>query len=82
MIICCLFFFLKIGGRGRNFLAVQWLGLRVFTAEAWVQSMAGKLRSCKPRGVARNKQITTENIPAACYLKYILMYMFAYGWHH
>ena len=35
MIICCLFFFLKIGGRGRNFLAVQWLGLRVFTAEAW-----------------------------------------------
>ena len=76
MFFCFLFFFKK-RGRGRNFLAVQWLGFGVFTAEAWVQSVAGKLRSCKPRGVARNKQITTENIPAACYLKYILIYMFA-----
>ena len=32
-----------------NSLAVQWLGLGAFTARARVQSLVGKLRSCKPR---------------------------------
>ena len=40
---------------GRNSLVVQWLDLSVFTAEALVQSLVGELRSCKPRGVAKNK---------------------------
>ena len=35
----------------RDSLAVQWLGLGAFTAGARVQSLVGKLRSCKPHGV-------------------------------
>ena len=34
-------------------LAVQWLGLRAFTAWALVQSLVGELRSHKPRGTAK-----------------------------
>ena len=40
----------------RNSLAVQGLGLGVFTAGAWVQSPIGELRSCMPRGVAKKKK--------------------------
>ena len=36
-----------------NSLAVQWLGLRAFTAEVRVRSLVGELRSCKPRSVAK-----------------------------
>ena len=43
-----------------NSLAVQWLGLCAFTARAWVQSLAGELRSCKPlrdtHGAAKKKK--------------------------
>ena len=28
---------------------VQWLGLGTFAAVAWVQSLVGELRSCKPQ---------------------------------
>ena len=38
-----------------NTLTVQWLGLRAFTAVAWVPSLVGKLRSHKPRGGAKKK---------------------------
>ena len=39
-----------------NSLAVQWLGLGAFTAGAQVQSLVGKLRSCKPCGMAKKKR--------------------------
>ena len=39
-----------------NSLAVQWLGLRAFTARAWVQSPVRELTSCKPRSVAKTKR--------------------------
>ena len=32
---------------------VQWLGRYAFTAGAPVQSLVGKLRSCKPHGAAK-----------------------------
>ena len=31
----------------------HWLGLHAFTAGAWVQSLAGELRSCKLLGMAK-----------------------------
>ena len=34
---------------------VQRLGLGIFTAMALVQSLVGELKSCKPYGVAKNK---------------------------
>ena len=37
-------------------LAVQWLGLSIFMAGAWVQSLAGELRSCKLSGTARGEK--------------------------
>ena len=37
-------------------LAVQWLGLSIFTAGAWVQSLAGELRSCKLSGTVGGKK--------------------------
>ena len=37
-------------------MAVQWLGVDAFTAKAWVPSLVGELRSCKPRGVAKKAQ--------------------------
>ena len=39
-----------------NSLKVQWLGLSAFTTLAWVPSLAGELRSCKPRSVAKKKK--------------------------
>ena len=36
-------------------LVVQWLGLYTFTAEGWVQSLVGELRSHKPCGAAKKK---------------------------
>ena len=36
-----------------NSLAVKWLGLGIFTAVAWVQSLVGKLRSYKLHGTAK-----------------------------
>ena len=39
-----------------NSLAVQWLGLRTFTAGARVQSLVGELRSSKLRGTAKKKK--------------------------
>ena len=40
----------------RNYLAVQQLGLGIFTAGARVRSLVGKLRSCKPHGMAKKKK--------------------------
>ena len=37
-------------------MAVQWLGPGAFTAEAWVQSLAGELRSCKPHSGAKKEE--------------------------
>ena len=34
---------------------VQQLGLGIFTAMAWVQPLVRELKSCKPYGVAKNK---------------------------
>ena len=39
-----------------NPLVVQWLGLRALTARAQVHSLVRELRSCKPRGMAKNKK--------------------------
>ena len=46
-----------------NSLTVQWLGLRTFTPGTWVQSLVWELRSCKPRGVTKNKKINTAPHP-------------------
>ena len=35
-----------------NSMAVKWLGLRTFTAVAWVRSLVGKQRFYKPCGTA------------------------------
>ena len=43
----------SINSDPRNSLVVQWLGLSAFTAMAWVQSLVGELRSCKPHRVAK-----------------------------
>ena len=42
--------------RTGNSLAVQWLGLRAFTAVAWVQSLVRELRSHKPGSTAKKKK--------------------------
>ena len=39
-----------------NSLAVQWLGLSVFTGRALVQFLVWQLRSCKPRSAAIKKK--------------------------
>ena len=46
-----------------NSLAVQWLGLRAFTAEGrvQVQSLVRDLRSCKPHGVAKKPPQNQKN---------------------
>ena len=38
-----------------NSLAVQWLGLRAFTALVQVQSLVGELRPRKPRGKKKKR---------------------------
>ena len=43
-----------------NSLAVQWLGLRAFTAEGQVRSLVGELRSHKPSGAAKKKNTETK----------------------
>lgn len=40
---------------GAGLLVVQQLGLSIFTAMAWIRSPVGELKSCKPHGVAKNK---------------------------
>ena len=45
-----------------NSLVVWWLGLGVFTAEAWVQSLVGELRSHKPCGVAEEMSLSDESL--------------------
>ena len=42
--------------RPGNSPAVQGLGLGVFTARAWVQSLVKELRSCKPCGMSKRKK--------------------------
>ena len=39
-----------------NALAVQWLGLREFTAGAWVQTLLRELRSHKPCSMAKKEK--------------------------
>ena len=39
-----------------NSLAVQWLGLRAFSALVQVQSLVGKLQSCKLHGLTKKKK--------------------------
>ena len=41
---------------------VQWLGLSSFTAVARVQSLVRELRSCKPRGTAKNNNNKIEKL--------------------
>ena len=42
-----------------NSLVVQWLGLRFFTAVAWIQSLVGELR-CMAWPKIKRKKIVTE----------------------
>ena len=37
-------------------MVVQQLGLGIFTARTWVQSLIGELRSCKPHSVTEKKK--------------------------
>ena len=37
-------------------MVIQWLGLDVFIAVAWVQSQVGELRSSKPQHIAKRKK--------------------------
>ena len=45
---------------GQDSLVVQWLELGAFTVVAWVQSLVGELRSCKPSSLVR-KQNKSKN---------------------
>ena len=45
---------------GGHSLVVQWLGLGVFTAGAWVQSLVRELGSYKVSGVAKKKRKKAE----------------------
>ena len=45
---------------GGNSPVVQWLGLKVFTAGAWVQSLGRELGSCEVSGVAKTKKKKAE----------------------
>ena len=58
------FFILKIKfKRIGNYLAVQWLGLSIFTDRAQFWSLVGELRFCKQHGIAKtttNKQETQQ----------------------
>ena len=38
-------------------VGILWLGLGAFTAVAWVQFLVQELRSCKPRGAAKEKRV-------------------------
>ena len=40
-------------------LVASWLGLGALTATAWVQSLVGALRSCKPRSMATTTMTNT-----------------------
>ena len=42
-------------GVPREFPGHQWLRFQIFTAEAWVQSLVGELRSHEPGGMAPQK---------------------------
>ena len=44
-------------------MVIQWLGLDVFTAVAWVQSQVGELRSSKPQCIAKIKKKEILNFP-------------------
>ena len=57
---CQLTFLLKFTRTHGSSLAVQWLRPRPFTAIAWVQSLAEKLRSCKPCGAVGGKKKTQQ----------------------
>ena len=46
----------------RNFLVVQWLGLRAFTAGAWVQSLGRELRSPKAIRCRQQQQKNLKSI--------------------
>ena len=52
-----------------NSLVVWWLGLGVFTAKAWVQSLVGELRSHKPCGVAEEMSLCDESLKHSDYQK-------------
>ena len=43
-------------------LVVQWLGPCTSTAGAWVQPLAGELRSCKLHGVAQTNPHPKKNV--------------------
>ena len=45
-----------------NFLVVQWLVLCAFTVEDPVQSVVGELRSHKPCGVVRKREMTPNGV--------------------
>ena len=40
-----------------NFLVVQWLALRTFTARAWVQSLVEELSSYRPQNATKKIKI-------------------------
>ena len=41
-------------------MVVQWLGFSTFTAMAQVQSLVGKMKSCKPHSMKRKKERKTD----------------------
>ena len=63
--ISCVFLFPSLLGHPKhlhstllvgNSLAVEWLGLSTFISKAWVWSLVGELRSCKPHNALGGKK--------------------------
>ena len=48
---------------------VQWLGLGAFTMVAWVQSVAGELRSYKLQGRAKQKEGVNQSVELFLFLQ-------------
>ena len=52
-----------------NSQVVQWLGLGAFTMVAWVQSVAGELRSYKLQGRAKQKEGVNQSVELFLFLQ-------------
>ena len=50
----------------RNSLVVQWLGLSIFTARAWVQPRVRELRPCTSHSAAKKTPTKPKCHPATC----------------
>ena len=60
-------------------MVVQQLGLGIFTARTWVQSLAGELRSCKPHSVTEKKKRRRMNSPVFKTLEILSHRLVRYG---